>query len=254
MSPPPRPYLSIVVPAYKQGKTIKRNLNHIIQVLDTTRYTYEIICVIDGHVDNTLSEIKEVKSSRIKRISYEKNQGKGYAVKEGMSSATGDIVGFLDAGLELDPKGLLMGLEHLNWYSADIIVGSKRHPVSIVNYPQSRRVISFGYQILVRILFNLKIRDTQVGLKLFRRKVLHKILPKLLVKEYAFDIEMLALAQYFGFKKIYESPVEIHYDFKDLTHASTFKSIFHMLWDTLAVFYRLRIMHYYDDSNEIWKK
>ena len=65
------------------------------------------------------------------------------------------------------------------------------------------------------------------------------------------DIEMLAVARYLGFKRIYEAPVEIDYRFDDLTHASTLDSIFRMLWDTLAVFYRLRILHYYDKTGKV---
>ena len=86
-----------------------------------------------------------------------------------------------------------MGLEHFKWYKADIIVGSKRHQASLVNYPFLRKGMSFGYQMLVRILFGLKIRDSQLGMKIFRRDVLNKILPKLVVKGYAFDIEILDL-------------------------------------------------------------
>ncbi|MBI3397451.1 glycosyltransferase [Candidatus Woesebacteria bacterium] len=237
--------LSVVVPAYRQEKTIQTNLERIQNVLEPTNYNYEIICVVDGLVDNTYENAKKINSRNIKVLGYKENQGKGHAVKLGMSKARGDVIAFIDAGLELDPETLLMGLEHYKWYKADIIVGSKRHPASKVDYPWQRRIFSIGYQMMVRMLFGLKIRDTQLGMKLFKREVLVNILPKLVVKRYAFDIEMLAVAYYFGFKRIYESPVEIHYDFKDLTHSSTLKSIIRMFWDTLAVFYRLKILRYY---------
>ncbi len=238
--------LSVVVPAYKQQKTIEENLKRIQKVLDNSRYKYEIICVVDGRTDNTAREVKKIKSSKIRVMDYQKNQGKGHAVRLGMTKSRGGVIAFIDAGLELNPEVLLMGMEHFDWYKADIIVGSKRHQASKVDYPMQRRVLSFGYQILVRILFGLKIRDTQLGMKIFRRKVLEKTLPRLLVKRYAFDIEMLAVAHHLGFKRIYESPVDIDYDFEDLTHASAMRSIFRMFWDTIAVFYRLRILHYYD--------
>ena len=156
---------------------------------------------------------------------------------------------FLDAGLEITPKSLVMGLQHLDWYNADIVIGSKRHPVSQLKYPLMRRIFSLVYQVMVRILFGLNVKDTQVGVKIFKRKVLERILPRLLVKRYAMDIEMLAVSNYLGFNKIYESPVEINYKFDDLTHASTIDSVGRMVWDTVAVFYRLKILHYYDDEN-----
>ncbi len=241
--------MSVIVPAYRQEKTIVKDLQRIESVLKQIRLLYEIICVVDGNVDQTYAKAKKLASKTIKVVGYLTNRGKGHAVRYGMKSAKGDYVAFIDAGMELDPNGLSMILEHLEWYKADIVVGSKRHPASKVHYPLIRRITSWVYQMLVRVLFGISVTDTQVGLKIFRKEVLQKTLPRLLVKQYAFDVEMLAVAHHLGFKKIFEAPVEIKYNFKDLTHASTLRSIYYMLWDTLAVFYRLRILRYYDDSN-----
>lgn len=239
-------FISVVVPAYKKEKVIKRDLQGISKELSKYNYKFEVICVVDGCIDKTFKKAKEVKDRHVKVYTYEKNMGKGYAVRYGMAKSKGNIVAFLDAGLEIPPKSLVMALQHFYWYGADIVIGSKRHPVSMLKYPMGRKVFSYGYQMMARILFGLKVKDTQVGVKIFKRRVLKKILPKLLVKRYAMDIEMLAVANYFGYTKIFEAPVEIHYRFDDLTHASTFDSIVRMLWDTLAVFYRLRILYYYD--------
>jgi hypothetical protein len=138
----------------------------------------------------------------------------------------------------------MMLMAHMDWYDADIIVGSKRHPVSQVNYPFIRKVLSLGYYLGVKILFGLKLTDTQSGIKLFKRKIVEKIIPKLLVKTYAMDIEMLAVARHFGFKRIYEAPIEVMFNRE--TSRIKWKTVFWMLWDTLAVFYRLKILHYYD--------
>ena len=139
-----------------------------------------------------------------------------------------------------------MLLEHLEWYGADIIVGSKRHQASKVVYPWDRKILSWGYFWLVRLLFQVKIKDTQSGVKVFKRKVLTTILPKLVVKQYAFDIEMLAVAKRLGFTKIYEAPIKLKHQFGSITDAATWNTIYHMLYDTLAVFYRLKIIKYYD--------
>ncbi len=244
--------ISVVIPAFKAEKFIARNLNDIKRVLDETRYKYEIICVVDGRVDKTFEEAEKVAKkfpTKIKVDGYLTNLGKGHAVRYGMAKAKGDIIGFIDAGTEINPNGISMLLEHMEWYDADIIVGSKRHPASKVDYPWKRRVLSFGFQMLVRILLGFKIKDTQVGIKFFRREVLKEVLPRLLIKRYAFDVEILAVANYLGYKRIFEAPIELKYNFKDLVHASTLKAIFNMLWDTLAVFYRLKIVHYYDSKN-----
>lgn len=241
--------LSIVVPAYKQERTIKKDLENINRTLHEglKSYAYEIVCVVDGKADKTWKEAKKVKSKRVRVIGYDTNRGKGYAVRFGMAMSKGDLVSFLDAGMEISPTGVMMLMAHLNWYNADIIVGSKRHPASRVNYPFFRHVLSIGYHYLSLLLFSLSLRDTQSGIKIFKREVLKKILPRLLVKRYAMDIEMLAVAKYLGFNRIFEAPIEVRFDQK--TSRISWRSVFNMTWDTLAVFYRLKILHYYDDKN-----
>lgn len=246
--------LSVIVPAYRQERTIKKDLEAINKTLDVglpKEYDYEIICVVDGELDKTKENVSKVKSSKVKIFSYKDNQGKGYAVRFGMKHANGDLISFLDAGRDISPKGMMMLIAHMDWYNADIIVGSKRHPASMVNYPLFRYLLSIGYHFGAKILFGLPLRDTQSGIKIFRREVIEKILPRLLVKRYAMDIEMLAVAKYLGFNRIYEAPIEVKFD-DSVSNIKT-TTAFKMAWDTLAVFYRLRILHYYDDSNrENW--
>ncbi len=243
--------LSIIVPAYKQEKTIRKDLINIGKTLKEglgDKVDYEIICVIDGELDNTYSEAKKAMSSKVKIFSYKDNKGKGYAVRYGMKQAKGDLISFLDAGMDISPKGIMMLMAHMDWYNADVIVGSKRHPVSRVNYPLLRKILSMGYHFGVKLLFSLPLSDTQSGIKIFKRKVVEEILPRLLVKTYAMDIEFLAVAKYLGFERIYEGPIEV--TFNKLTSAIKWSTILKMAWDTAAVYYRLRILHYYDDKNE----
>lgn len=248
-------FLSIIVPAYKQEKTIIRDLKKIKKVLDKLRYKTELICVVDGKIDKTFENaLRFAKTQKhLRVVGYENNKGKGYAVRFGMAESKGNIIGFIDAGMDLNPGGLSICLEHFKLYEADIIVGSKRHPVSKVHYPWQRKIISFVYQTLVWMLFGLKVRDTQVGMKFFRREVLEKVLPRLLVKAFAFDIEMLAVANNLGFKRIFEAPVEIKLVFggtSTVTSKRFIRTVLLMVWDTLAVFYRLRIIGYYSDKNK----
>jgi glycosyltransferase involved in cell wall biosynthesis len=244
-------FLSLVVPSYKHEKTIKADLENIDRTLSEglpANYNYEIICVVDGFLDKTYENAKKVRSRHVKVIGYEKNHGKGYAVRYGMKQAKGDLISFLDAGMDISPKGVMMLMSHMDWYNADVIVGSKRHPVSRVNYPILRRIMSVVYHIVVKVLFDLPLTDTQSGLKIFKRKVIDKILPRLLVKRYAMDIEMLAVAKYLGFNRIYEAPIEVKFDKR--TSSVKWTTIFKMMQDTAAVFYRLKILHYYNDSNK----
>lgn len=242
-------FLSLIVPAYRQERTIKEDLENIDKTLKEglpQEFDYEVICVVDGFLDKTFDNAKKVKSKNVKILGYENNGGKGYAVRFGMKEAKGDLVSFLDAGMDISPKGIMMLMSHMDWYNADIIVGSKRHPVSRVNYPIIRRILSVGYHLGVKILFNLSLTDTQSGLKIFKREVVDAILPHLLVKTYAMDIEMLAVAKHLGFNRIYEAPIEVKFDKRSSNVKWT--TVFKMFQDTLAVFYRLRILHYYDKT------
>ncbi len=251
--------LSVIVPAYKQEKTIVKDLHRIENTLKQIRYDYEIICVVDGSLDKTYEKARQVSSAKVKIFSYEENHGKGYAVRYGMARTKGNFIAFIDSGMEIDPNGISMVLEHMEWYNADIIVGSKLHPASQVNYPKSRQIISFLYQLFVRFFTGLNVRDTQAGLKIFKRQVLVDVLPRLLVKRYAFDLELLLVARSLGYKRIFEAPIKLTYSFDDSTHAVSFKNVFKpngllfSLLDTLAILYRLKIKHYYDTKNKrIW--
>lgn len=245
------PLLSVIVPVYRGEKTVERDIRSIGASLTQLDIRSELIIVVDGIEDKTYQKAKVSESSRIHVVGYTHNKGKGYAVRFGMARAKGNIVAFIDSGSDIKPEGLSMMLEHFRWYNADIIVGSKRHPVSKIKYPWQRKIISWGYQILVKFLFGLSIRDTQVGIKLYRRTVLEDVFPRLLVKRFAFDIEILAVAHHLGYTRIFEAPVELDFSgASTITSTRLWKEVFTVFWDTLAVFYRLRILHYYDTTNK----
>lgn len=237
--------LSLVIPIYRQEKTILHNLEVIIRALEMTRFSFEIIAVIDGYVDRSQEILATANLPHVHLISYEKNHGKSYAIREGMKNARGENIMFMDAGMEIDTSGISMLMEHMIWYEADIIVGSKRHPVSQVQYTPTRKILSYGYYWIVRILFGLNIRDTQAGIKLFRRPVLDKIMPKLLEKKFCGDLEMLVAAKASGFNRIFEAPIKLNYAFAGITSAASISSIKDMLIDTVAIWYRRYLIKHY---------
>ncbi len=243
---------SLIIPVYKQQQTIKRDIEDVISVLSTAKIDFEIIPVIDGQLDRSFQEAGKVKDKRVRVVGYQTNHGKGYAVRYGFSQATGDVIGFKDAGRDLKPDALPLMIAEFDFQHADIVIGSKRHPGSKVEYPFIRKILSWVYQKFTKLLFGLEVRDTQVGMKLYRRKVLEDVLPRLLVKQFAFDIEILAVAYHLGYRKIYEAPVEI--DFfsakSSIVWSKLIRIVLNMLRDTLAVYYRLYILRYYDDASK----
>ena len=239
--------LSLIIPAYKQEEVIISDIKNLHKVLSVLSIQHELIVVVDGLLDRTLDKAKSVRISNLRIFGYKENKGKGYAIKYGVEKAKGDIIGFIDSGMDLDPSEISIMLDIMSWNDADIVVGSKLHPDSKVNYPFVRKVLSWGYRTLTHALFGFKVKDTQVGLKIFKKEVAKKVFSKIIVKSFAFDIEVLAVAYKFGYVKIYESPIKLTFRGKSsITSISFWSIIFWMLWDTAAVFYRLRFLSYYD--------
>jgi glycosyltransferase involved in cell wall biosynthesis len=244
---PIRPIVSVLMPAFNEGPRIRANLLAVDRMFKAMGRPYEIIVVDDGSGDWTYEEAKAgaARKAHIHVLRHAVNQGKGWALKEAFRLSKGEWVVFLDSDLDIDPSQLELFFTIQKAEGADVVIGSKRHPLSKLKYPFKRKVISAGYFFLVKLLFQLPLRDTQTGLKLFRRAVLKTVFPKVLVKRYAFDLELLVLAHHNGFS-IAEAPVIVEYRGK-YGHIGL-RSVFNIWWDTMAVFYRLRIKRTYDQG------
>jgi glycosyltransferase involved in cell wall biosynthesis len=235
--------LSVIVPAYREGPRIFGNLQRLLSELDQLAMDYEVILVSDGNTDDTEPEARRIASPRLKVVAYAVNMGKGYALGYGVRESTGDLVTFIDADMELHPRDIKPFIQVMKGGNYDIVVGSKHHPQSHVSYPWFRRLQSRVYQLLIRILFNLDVSDTQTGHKLLRREVVTDVVPLLAVKRFAFDLELLVVAHKLGYRKVAEAPIDLSFQFESTISP---RSVFEILWDTAAIFYRLRITRYYD--------
>ncbi len=239
--------LSVIVPAYNEANHIYKNLLSIRDELETFCNDFEIIFVDDGSSDSTASEARKAAEqiNNIEVVTYIKNGGKGHAIKEGFKKSSKELITFLDGDLDIPPKQIKQLLNKINETGADVVVQSKRHRDSIVNgFPLRRQYLSKSYNLMVKQLFHLPVSDTQVGIKLFRRKVLETIMPKLLVKRYAADVEQILLAHKYGYK-IVECPVQIN--FNQAGDCIGMKDIYNIGWDTVAVYYRANVLKYYDN-------
>lgn len=246
------PTLSIVVPAFNEADTIRDSVAALEASLAATDLGFEIIVVSDGSADGTAARARSTDNPRVRVIDYERNMGKGWALRTGSRAARGEWIAWFDADLDLRPEAIVGFLDAARTEGADIVIGSKRHPGSSVEYPTRRRVYSWMYQQLVRALFHLNVRDTQVGMKLFRREALDAVLPVVLVKRYAFDLEVLAVARRFGFGTIIELPVTLKYRFSGT--GMNWGAIANAVLDTLAVFYRLRVLRFYDRKRQLMRR
>jgi glycosyltransferase involved in cell wall biosynthesis len=238
------------MPCHNEMHTIRNNIAETVGTLkQANNGSFEVIVVDDGSSDSTFREIKNGARDNgyVKFLKLEHNHGKGHALRKGFEHANGKYVCFLDGDLDIHPRLIRVFLEMMKMENADIVIGSKRHPRSNVNYPASRKMLSVAYQWVVKRMFDLSITDSQVGLKLFRREVLDEIFPKVLVKKYAFDIELLVNAHHCGYK-IIEAPIEM--DFLNAVGSDVdIRAVSRMFLDTCAIFYRLNVLHYYDNGN-----
>ena len=239
--------ISILIPAFNEEDKIIPTIKETLNTFEKIGYEYEIVIIDDGSIDNTYNKVQEnlnIFKGRVKIERYKSNIGKGFATKYGFKFVSGDYVLFLDADLDLHPSQITSFLKSMDDYKADVVMGSKRHKDSIVDYPKSRKILSNGYYYLIKILFGLPVKDTQTGFKLFKFEALKNGLSRIIVKRYAFDLELLVVLNKLGYKivecPIYLKPSRTYYNRIGL------KDIYYTLLDTLAIFYRLKIKKFYD--------
>ena len=231
--------LSFVIPAYNEAYLIENTLIAIDSVIQNKHLHYEIVVVDDGSIDDTFQNaIKYAnKNGHVKVVSYPKNMGKGFAVKTGFLNSHGNIVFFTDGDMEINFDNISDYINALE--DGDIVIASKSHKESQVEVPISRKILSHCFNKLVYLLTGIPLKDTQSGLKAMRKSAFNNIMPRLAVKRYAFDVELLAVANLYGLKVV-ELPVNIKLDAKFKP-----KEMWHMLVDLLAIAYRLRVIRWY---------
>ncbi len=227
--------VSVVVPFFNPGSRLGVHLANVIDVLEISCNSYEVLAVSDGSTDSSERSIAHLISrdqhSSVTLVT-QPHQGKGAAVRAGLARATGRWRGFIDGDGDIPAQCLAPALAATTNPQAEIVIASKAHPGSSVSCTPLRRLYSAGYRQMVSLLFDLTVTDTQVGLKLFRADLLEEVLPHCQEQRFALDVEMLALAHRLGRVSIYEVPVEI----KDrLTSAVSLRTVGKTLVDTLQV-------------------
>ena len=233
--------LSFVIPAYNED-FIEETLSELDKVSKNNLLTYEIVVVNDGSKYKTLSNAMMYanRNAHVKVISYPVNAGKGYAVKAGFMQTTGDIVVLVDSDMEIDLSTIssyIDALEH-----GDIVIASKWHPDSAVEMPLARKIMNHGFNAMVRILTGAPLKDTQAGLKALKKSAFVDIFPRLAVKRYACDVELLAVANLYGLKVV-EMPLTLKMD-----ASFNLKNVWRMFANLLGIAYRLRILRFYQKS------
>ncbi len=201
--------LSIVIPAYNEGKRLPFFLHELISYCTKSPRTYEIIVVDDGSEDNTAKIASEFQSQfpglRVYRLG--KNRGKGYAVRYGLFRSRGKISLFMDADGSTPPTEIERNVHYLE-EGYDIFVGSRvlKDKDQVLKVALHRKAMGTVFNFLVNKILSLKIRDTQCGFKMFRREIIDPLFSRMSIHRFGFDLEILYLAHKMGYR-IKEGPV-----------------------------------------------
>jgi glycosyltransferase AglD len=202
--------LSLVVPFFDEEAILQESLSEIGTYLAQWSCGAELILADDGSRDRSGSIAREFARRspvRCHVVSQESNTGKGGILHKGISMATGALIAYIDADLEIALTSLSVALDILEQRpEVDICIGSKRLLPDGRRRPRHRQLGTFFYNTLVRGMVHSRITDHQCGMKVFRRAVAQSLLSRICAVGWAWDTEFLLRAQLQGYG-IVEVPV-----------------------------------------------
>jgi len=224
-----KPDLSLVLPCYNESSHIDKNIGKIIDVLDNSEFSYEIILIDDKSKDKTIENIKNIskKYRNIRTFFNEKNIGRGGTVMGGILKSESDIAGYIDIDLEVSCGYIPKFVRMLKNDEADVVIADRHYPSKFFTLRYLLRVIlSRGYSFFIRKLLYLNVRDTEAGYKFFKKNKIIPILPKVEDTHWFWDTEIVVRSLIEGLR-IKEVPV-VFFRNKDK------KSTVRLLPDTIA--------------------
>jgi len=204
--------IAIIIPAHNEEERIryalKNYLNYFKKLKKQNILDFLIIVVLNACTDNTLGVLKEFDCDELIILEFEQG-GKGFAITEGYKEALKrdySLIGFIDADGSTPPNAFYGLINNLR--KNDGIIGNREDKRSkIIKQTFFRRILSRGFNFIVRVLFLFPYKDTQCGAKIFKKEALKKIIKDLYITRWAFDINLLYALNKEGFK-IKEIPTE----------------------------------------------
>ena len=201
-----QPLLSVVIPCYNEERRLGRSLRRILEYLEQSGWSWELIVVDDGSSDGTVTLVREL-APMAKVLSHHPNRGKGYAVQQGMLAAGGQWVLFTDSDLATP-------IEHLGEFmpvaqqGVPVVIGSRKMRGAVIEHAQPwlRRHLAKGFALLSNLMLGTRLADTTCGFKLFSREAAQAIFSRQTIHDWTFDSENMAVARLLGYR-VRELPV-----------------------------------------------
>lgn len=205
--------ISLIIPAYNEEKRIEKTLIHFYKYMKSTFSSFEIIVVDDGSVDDTFKILESFKKDmpELRPLTYEKNRGKGGAVKYGVENALGDYVFFTDADMPYPIESVGQAVDIFEKTGTDAVLGKRLHVDNDAKYPWYRTLVSKAFSLLVRMVLRIHTTDTQCGFKGFKKEAAKTIFSKNTLSGWGFDVEIFFIAHKYNLK-IERIEVELSHD------------------------------------------
>ncbi|MCP4141806.1 MAG: glycosyltransferase family 2 protein [Chloroflexi bacterium] len=201
------PYLSVIIPAYNEEERIIPTIGAIASHVSIQGYPWELVIADDGSTDNTIELVKSLGLANVRILVASKNGGKGSAVQRGILAARGEYILFVDADNSTPIEELESLLSKIIEKDFDIAIGSRAvEGAEEMKRSFFRQLLSDGLRWIVKYVFQIGVRDTQCGFKLYSREAAMKLHNTQTEMGFSFDLEILYLASKYGFK-VAEVPV-----------------------------------------------
>ncbi|HOK40291.1 MAG TPA: glycosyltransferase family 2 protein [bacterium] len=233
--------ISIIIPCYNEERRIPKTLDKISFYIqkkeeETDKYLFQIIVIDNNSTDGTINKLKEKQANFNDYLIIIANEykGKGWAIKKGVLNSDGDIILFTDADLSTPIEELDKALVEIEKNGADIVIASRQHKESQILKRQNymRETMGKIFNKIMNLILNTGFKDTQCGFKVFKKDVALKLFNLSQIKGFAFDAEIIFLAEKIGYK-IVEIPV-VWINSKS-SKVKMFSDSLNMIIDTLKV-------------------
>ena len=206
------PFLSIIIPAYNEQSRLPNTLEQAFHFLGKQSFKSEVVVVENGSTDKTFEVAQKfVEQHKNLRVIHTEERGKGGAVQRGVREAGGEYVFICDADLS-------MPVEEISKFippplkDFDIAIGSREAPGAVrYNEPYYRHLTGRVFNMLIRLMVLPNLQDTQCGFKCLRAEVARDIFPFQTITGWAFDVELLYIAHYHGYR-ILEIPIDWYFN------------------------------------------